>query len=138
MEEVLLAAKADRDEFWPECSHVFHRLGIPLNDFRGSWDSACTRAGIPELQFHDLRRSGVRNLSRSGNPERVIMAITGHKTREMFDRYNIVSESDLTDAAERLAAYRASKKGLDSDLNSDKNRDSAPKTPTATGVSDGH
>lgn len=29
---------------------------------RGAWDSACDRAGLPELQFHDLRRSGVRNL----------------------------------------------------------------------------
>ena len=37
------------------------------------------------------------------------MAITGHKTRAMFDRYNIVSESDLTEAAAKLKAYRDGK-----------------------------
>ena len=95
MEEVLLKAKAERDEFWPECDLVFHRLGEPLIDFRGSWDSAVENAGLDGLKFHDLRRSGVRNLSRSGTPERVIMSITGHRTRAMFDRYNVTSEDDL-------------------------------------------
>jgi integrase len=127
MYEVLLAAKRDRDEFWPECGHVFHRLGQPLIDFRGARDSAVQRAGLGNLEFHDLRRSGVRNLSRSGVPERVIMSITGHRTRAMFDRYNITSEADLDDAAKRMQAYRDAKKGLESGLNGDKNHDSARK-----------
>jgi integrase len=127
MQEVLVAAKAERDKYWPECDLVFHRLGQPLIDFRGAWDSAVGRAGLQGLEFHDLRRSGVRNLSRSGVPEAVIMRITGHKTRAMFDRYNIVNEGDLADAANRVKAYRNSKKGLDSDLNSDNNRDTALK-----------
>jgi integrase len=113
MHSVLAAAKAYRDELWPESSWVFHRLGERLKDFRGAWNSACGRAGLDGLQFHDLRRSGVRNLSRAGVPERVIMAITGHKTRAMFDRYNIVSESDLTDAAARMEAYRTAKHSQD-------------------------
>lgn len=137
MEDVLLKAKAERDKFWPKCNWVFHRLGQELKDFRGAWDSVCERAGLPDLQFHDLRRSGVRNLSRSGVPERVIMTITGHRTREMFDRYNITSESDLADAAKRVKAYRDAQKGMDSGLNSDNNRDRPPETPTATGVSGG-
>jgi integrase len=99
-------------------------LGKPIKSFKNAWLAAVTRAGLPELQFHDFRRSAARNLSRSGVPERVIMAITGHKTRAMFDRYNIVSETDLTDAAAKIKAYRDGKKGLDTELNSDKNRDS--------------
>ena len=127
MYEVLVAAKAERDEYWQECEFVFQRLGQQLNDFRGAWDSAVIRAGLNDLAFHDRRRSGVRNLSRSGVPEKVIRSITGHRTRAMFDRSNIVSEVDLDDAAKRIKAYRDNKKLLDSDLNRDNNRDSAPK-----------
>jgi integrase len=137
MRRMLVAAKAERDEYWPECDFVFHRLGQRLNDFRGAWASACERAGLTELLFHDLRRSGVRLLSRSGVPERVIMSITGHRTREMFDRYNITSEADLADAAARVKAFRESKTMLGSDLNSDKNRDSRSETATATEGTDG-
>jgi len=81
---------------------VFHRQGQRIKDFRAAWKSACRKAGCPGRIPHDLRRTAVRNLVRSGVPERVCMMLTGHRTRTIFERYNIVSEGDLRTAVERL------------------------------------
>jgi len=81
---------------------VFHRQGHLIKDFRGAWKSACLKAGCPGRIVHDLRRTAVHNLVRAGVPERVAMQLTGHRTRTIFERYNIVSEGDLRTAVERL------------------------------------
>ena len=94
-----------RDNRRLECPFVFHRNGKPLRDFRGSWAAACEKAGLGKVMVHDFRRSAVRNLVRAGIPERVAMQVTGHKTRSVFDRYDIVSKDDKRIAMQRLGAY---------------------------------
>ena len=80
---------------------------ITESGFNKAWRKARVAAGCPGRIPHDFRRTAVRTLVRAGVPERVAMQLTGHKTRAVFERYNIVSSGDLRDAARRLDTYAA-------------------------------
>jgi integrase len=76
--------------------------GAPVGDFKKAWTTARKQAGIPGRLFHDFRRTAVRDLIRAGIPETVAMKLTGHRTRNVFQRYAIVEEGMLREAGERL------------------------------------
>ena len=109
--EELKRQRKTRDQRCPGCRFVFfhHDTGLPIRDFRGSWATATKESSLEGRLFHDFRRTGVRNLIRAGVPERVAMAISGHKTRSVFDRYNIVDEEDLREASEKVHEYLRAK-----------------------------
>jgi integrase len=83
---------------------VFDKTGL-----RDHWDAATAAAEMPSLLVHDLRRSAVKNLVDAGVPRKVAMAITGHKTEAVFNRYHIVDPSDVMSAMAQLQRLTNSK-----------------------------
>ena len=102
--DALNRRRARRD---PTSPLVFHRDGITIRRWRTAWRTACQAAGVPTRFLHDCRRTAARNLIRANVPERVAMLLTGHKSRAIFDRYNIIHEQELLDAGDQLVAYLA-------------------------------
>lgn len=114
--------------------HVFTRNnGRPVKIFRTTWRNACVQAGVGQmlcvrcskpmseaecpkchgkrsryvgLIFHDLRRTAARDLRRAGIAEGVIMQIGGWRTRTVFERYNIISQADISEALGKLERAR--------------------------------
>lgn len=94
---------------------IFHRRleagrrpggGQPILDMRIAWKNALKKAGLPKDRlFHDLRRSAARNMTQAGVSEKDAMLVTGHKTRSMFDRYNIRTVDDARAALERQERF---------------------------------
>lgn len=109
--------------------------GKQIGCYKRAWVTACCKVGLGKLvcpsceepvgkdsrccgerwrreqlkyrgkYFHDLRRTAATELIRSGVPEIVAMKITGHATRSMFARYNIVRDDDVRSALEQREAY---------------------------------
>ena len=132
VEAALTVQKDYRDSHHADCDHLFFWMeedsglghgglrnvpGSPIQDFRASWRQAITKTHkanenvLPHLLFHDIRRSGVRVMVQdAGIPESQAMLISGHETRSMLERYNIVSLKNLQDAGAKLDAWSRQQK----------------------------
>jgi integrase len=88
-----------------DCPFIVSWKGAGISEVKTAWNKARQRAKVPGLLVHDLRRTAVRNMIRAGIPEKQAMRISGHKTRSMFDRYDITDERDIQLAGQKLAHY---------------------------------
>lgn len=112
----LLKAQHVKDEQLKKAGHiqplVFFRMVAkgrggalrpkPIRSFNRAWRLACLAAGLPGRRLHDLRRTAVRNLDRAGVSRTVGMELVGHRTEEIYNRYNITSDGDRREAARKL------------------------------------
>jgi hypothetical protein len=79
-----------------------------VRNFRKVWEAVCNNAGVPDLLFHDLLRTGVRNVRRLGSSESLAIKVSGHVTSSVFKRYDSTDEADLVEVAARLDAKQNS------------------------------
>jgi integrase len=102
----LIAALAVQRAQHPGTEYVFiDDAGLPVRQFNKQWDAACKRVGLEGMPFHDLRRTGVRNLTRAGVSQHIAMQISGHKAASVFRSYDVVDEADLLAAAQKLQRH---------------------------------
>lgn len=102
--------KRQLDELPEGCPYLFHYHGRRLGSHLKGWARACADVGLDGLIFHDLRRSAVRNMDRAGIRREVAKAVSGHKTDEMYRRYNIVSGDELQGVGDQMKAFRQREK----------------------------
>ena len=114
LEGILLEQKRRTDNLQRErginCPFVFHKNGKPIKSLYKAWRTACEKAGVPGRIMHDFRRTAIRNIDRAGITENIAMKLTGHKTSSVYQRYNIVSDRDLEEAAGHLENAMVTKK----------------------------
>ncbi|GAO02086.1 hypothetical protein [Anaeromyxobacter sp. PSR-1] len=86
---------------------VSQRTGSKWAELRRKFNRAREVIGRPDLWFHDLRRLFVTNSRRRGIPESVVMRMSGRRTRNVLDRYNIVEDEDVRNAVKVIEAGAA-------------------------------
>jgi integrase len=117
--EIIVARHAQRRL---HCRYVFHgphcgpgrqpsqHYGC-VGDFRKAWITACRKGGFPigrkmgGFVFHNTRHTAVTNLVNAGVPAHEAMAVSGHRTRSVFDRYSIPLKDQTRAAMRRTSAY---------------------------------
>jgi integrase len=122
------------------CRDCYPKLREQTVDAKGNCSACGKKWKRNELKyegllFHDLRRSGIRNMRLLGVSETIGMKISGHKTRSVYDRYNIIDKRDITEVGRKLNEKQKSNALLEIPLGHDSGM-ITPKTALKTGQLD--
>jgi len=79
-------------------AYVFTFKGKRMTTIKTAFIKTCSKAGIKDFRFHDLRHCAITNLRKAGVSDSVIMSISGHKTYAVFRRYDRIDRSDRQEA----------------------------------------
>ncbi|HVM92105.1 MAG TPA: site-specific integrase [Terriglobales bacterium] len=74
-----------------------------VKSWRTAWRTLTKKAGLPGFRFHDLRHCAITQLAENGTSDSTIMAIAGHVSRRMLERYSHVRMEAKRNAMEALA-----------------------------------
>jgi len=74
-----------------------------VKSWRTAWRTLTKKAGLPGFRFHDLRHCAITQLAENGTSDSTIMAIAGHVSRRMLERYSHVRMEAKRTAMETLA-----------------------------------
>lgn len=74
--------------------------------FYKAFETACEKAGIADLVFHDTRHTAITRMVQSGMPHTEIMKISGHSTFKTFARYVQLEPERARRAADALDALQ--------------------------------
>jgi integrase len=80
-----------------------------VDSWRTAWRTLTRKAGLSGFRFHDLRHCAITSLAESGASDSTIMAIAGHVSRRMLERYSHVRMEAKRKAVECLS--KSSKMG---------------------------
>jgi integrase len=75
----------------------------PITDITSAWDALRKRAGV-SCRFHDLRHTAATKMAEAGVPESTMLALMGHMSRSMLERYSHVRMAAKRHAVEALTA----------------------------------
>ena len=78
----------------PYCAAVFHRNGssVKYGSWLGAFNKAAVQVGLAGVRPHDTRRAFVTDMNNAGQDSQTVMALSGHRTRVIYDRYRILQD----------------------------------------------
>jgi len=109
LQAVLNELKTEQKKVINIANKVFTRSGEPIKNPRTAWENARKRAGVKDVVIHDFRRTAKTNWAADGLPDEVSMAVAGHSSQSMHDRYVNLQEHHLVRAFKILTSFRQEK-----------------------------